>query len=108
MGRNFKNEQVRTVDGHQHTAHFCHFFLPLRAVFNSMFFFFRSVDIHLEAEACLVGPVGISWDAVLEWFLSLGVEQLRDGSTESFWQSDGPQLLGTSRTIAELLGMVIW
>ncbi len=26
---------------------------------------------------------------------SPGVEQLRDGSTESFWQSDGPQLLGT-------------
>lgn len=83
-----QNEQVRTVDGHHLTARIRHFFLPLRTVFNSMFFF--------------------SGLAVSEWFLNLGVEQLRDGSTESFWQSDGPQLLGTSRKIDELLGMVIW
>lgn len=88
---------------------FAMFFFPLLCMFSTACFFFRSVDIHLEAEACLVGPVGISWDAVSEWaFLNLGVEQLRDGSTESFWQSDGPQLLGTSRKIDELLGMVIW
>ena len=53
-----------------------------------------------------MGDVGIGWDAGIGGFFSPGVEQLRDGSTESFWQSDGPQLLGT-RKIDELLWMVM-